>query len=128
MKITVTSIFVDNQEKALQFYTEILGFVIKNNIPMGEFKWLTVVSSEVQDGVELLLEPNNNPAALAFQTAIREQGIPVTMFYVTDIDTEYARLISAGVTFKMPPTLAGPVKIAVFDDTCGNWIQIYQMV
>ena len=92
-----------------------------------KFKWLTVVSPALPDGVELLLEPNNNPAALTFQKAIFEQGIPATAFNVDDIDEEYQRLLSLGVSFVTPPTEAGPVKIAVFNDTCGNLIQIYQV-
>ncbi|MFA6082939.1 VOC family protein [Mucilaginibacter sp.] len=127
MKITLTSVFVSDQEKALQFYTEVLGFIKKNEIPLGEFKWLTLVSPALPDGVELLLEPNNNPAASNYQKAIFEQGIPATAFYVDDIDEEYKRLLSLGVSFVTPPTEAGPVKIAVFNDTCGNLIQIYQM-
>lgn len=112
---------------AHQFYTEVLGFVTRHNIPMGEFKWLTLVSPDAPDGVELLLEPNNNIAASAFQASIFEQGIPATMFNVDDIDAEYARLVSLGVEFKTPPMQAGPVKMAVLNDTCGNWIQIIQM-
>jgi catechol 2,3-dioxygenase-like lactoylglutathione lyase family enzyme len=127
MKITLASVFVDDQDKALQFYTDVLGFIKKNEIPLGEFKWLTVVSPDLPDGVELLLEPNNNPAASTYQKAIFEQGIPATAFNVDDIDKEYERLLSLGVRFVTPPAQAGPVKNAVLDDTCGNLIQIYQL-
>ena len=126
MKITVSSLFVDDQEKALRFYTEILGFLKKTDIPMGEFKWLTVVSPEAPEGTELLLEPNDNPAAKTFQKAIYDQGIPATTFAVKDVRREYERLKSLGVAFDMEPTRAGPVTVAVFDDTCGNRIQIHE--
>lgn len=126
MRIKLTSVFVDDQDKALQFYTETLGFVKKIDIPVGKFKWLTVVSPEEPDSVELLLEPNDNPAAQTFQKAIFEQGIPCAMFAVDDIHAECARLKKLGVRFTMEPTQAGPVIIAVFDDTCGNLIQISQ--
>lgn len=126
MKIRVTSIFVDDQDKALAFYTEKLGFVKKQDVPLGEFKWLTVVSAEEPDGVELLLEPNDNPAASTFQRAIFQQGIPVAMFNVDDIQAEYERLKALGVRFTMEPTKNGPVTIAAFDDTCGNLIQMVQ--
>ena len=126
MKITVTSVFVDDQDKALKFYTEVLGFVKKREMPAGDYKWLTVVSPDVPDGVELLLEPNDNPAARTFQQAIYQQGIPAKSFGVDDIQTEYERLKQLRVTFAMEPTAAGPVTIAVFDDTCGNLIQITQ--
>ena len=126
MKITVSSLFVDDQEKALRFYTEILGFRKKTDIPMGEFKWLTVVSPEAPEGTELLLEPNDNPAAKTFQKAIYDQGIPATTFAVKDVQKEYERLKNLGVAFDMEPTRAGPVTVAVFDDTCGNRIQIHE--
>ncbi len=126
MKIVVTSIFVDDQDKALKFYTEVMGFVKKEDVPIGEFKWLTVVSPDAPDGVELLLEPNNNPAARTFQQAIFEQGIPLTSFGVDDVQKEYERMMSLGVEFHQPPTAMGPVTIAVLNDTCGNWIQIAQ--
>lgn len=126
MKITVCSVFVDDQEKALRFYTEVLGFVKKTDIPVGKFKWLTVVSPEAPDGPELLLEPNDNPAAATFQKAIHDQGIPAMTFSVDDVAKEYARLKALGVTFRMEPTKAGPATIAAFDDTCGNRIQIHQ--
>ena len=124
MKIIVTSIFVEDQDKALSFYTEALGFLKKEEIPVGDFRWLTVVSPDDQEGTELLLEPNDNPAAKAYQKAIFEQGIPATLFGVADIQSEYERLKNLGVQFNMEPTRAGDVTIAVFDDTCGNLIQI----
>jgi catechol 2,3-dioxygenase-like lactoylglutathione lyase family enzyme len=126
MKIKLTSVFVEDQDKALRFYTEVLGFVKKHDIPVGDFKWLTVVSPEGPDDLELLLEPNANPAAETYQKAIFEQGIPATAFVVDDIHSEFQRLQSAGVEFRTEPTTAGPVTIAVFDDTCGNLIQIMQ--
>lgn len=119
-------LFVHDQEKALEFYTEILGFLKKTDIPMGKFKWLTVVSPEAPDGTELLLEPNDNPAAKTFQKAIYDQGIPATTFAVQDVQKEYERLKKLGVAFDVEPTRAGPVTVAVFDDTCGNRIQIHQ--
>jgi catechol 2,3-dioxygenase-like lactoylglutathione lyase family enzyme len=127
MKIKLTSIFVKDQEKALQFYTRTLGFVKKSDISAGEYRWLTVVSPEESDGTELVLEPNTNPAARVFQEAIFNQGIPATMFFVDDIQKEYDRLKKRGVTFKSIPTIAGPATIAVFEDTCGNLIQISQV-
>ena len=127
MKIKLNSVFVNDQEKALKFYTEILGFVKKNDFQVGEFKWLTVVSPEGPDDIELSLEPNVNPAAKAYQKAIFEQGIPMTAFLIDDIQKEYKRLIQLGVVFTMKPkALEGGPIIAVFDDTCGNLIQIYQ--
>lgn len=118
---------IDNQDKALKFYTEILGFVLKRDIPLGEHKWLTVVSKEEQDGVELLLEPMGIPAAEVFQKALFDAGIPAIMFNVSDIQKEYERLQKAGVVFSMAPTRMGPSTIAVFRDTCGNNIQIVQV-
>ncbi len=126
MKIKLSSVFVDDQEKALKFYTEVLGFIKSKDVPVGQYKWLTVVSPENPDGVELLLEPSDNPATRAFKKAIYEQGIPLTAFAVDDLEQEYGRLKSLGVRFSMPPTEMGPTRIAVFDDTCGNYIQIYQ--
>ena len=126
MKIKLTSVFVDDQEKALRFYTEVLGFVKKRELPAGKFKWLTVVSPEDPGSVELLLEPNDNPAAKTFQEAIFKQAIPAKAFAVDDIQKEFERMTKMGVAFKMTPTQMGPVKIAVFDDTCGNLIQIVQ--
>ena len=127
MKIKPTSVFVDDQDKALQFYSEVLGFVKKQDFPVGEFKWLTVVSPEGPDDIELLLEPNDNPAAKTYQKAIFEQGIPLAAFAVDDIQKEYERMKHLGVVFTTEPTKTGPVTQAVFDDTCGNLIQLYQV-
>lgn len=127
MRINLTSVLVDDQDKALKFYTEILGFVKKTDIPVGDAKWLTVVSPEVPDGVELLLEPSDNPAAKTFKKSLFEQGIPLTSFAVDDIQQEYERLKILGVVFTMAPTQMGPATVAIFDDTCGNLIQIGQM-
>ena len=127
MRIRLNSVYVDDQDKALKFYTEVLGFVKKTEIPCGEVKWLTVVSPDEPDGTELVLEPSGNPAAQAFKKALFEQGIPLTAFAVDDVHTEHERMEKLGVRFKMKPTQAGPVTIAVFDDTCGNLIQIYQV-
>ncbi|MDG0875855.1 VOC family protein [Paenibacillus thiaminolyticus] len=126
MKIIVTSIFVQNQDKALEFYSEKLGFVKKEDVPMGKFRWITLVSPDDQDGTELLLEPNDHPAAKEYQKKLFAEGIPVTMFGVADIRKEYKRLMEKGVKFTMEPTEMGKVTIAVFDDTCGNLIQIVQ--
>jgi len=126
MKIYITSVFVDDQEKALKFYTEVLGFVKKIDLPVGEYRWLTVVSPEEPEGTELLLEPSDNPAAKAFKEAIHEQGIPLTSFAVEDIHGEYERLRDLGVDFAMAPMEMGEVTVAVFDDTCGNLIQLVQ--
>ncbi|RNB57369.1 VOC family protein [Brevibacillus gelatini] len=127
MRISLASIFVDDQDKAQKFYTDILGFVTKMDIPMGGARWLTVVSPEDPDGVQLVLEPNMNPAALAYQKAIFEQNIPATAFEVSDVHQEYERLTKLGVAFTQAPTKAGDVTLAVLNDTCGNLIQIYQM-
>jgi catechol 2,3-dioxygenase-like lactoylglutathione lyase family enzyme len=127
MKINLASVFVDDQDKALSFYTETLGFVKKTEIPAGEFKWLTVVSPEDPDGVELLLEPSDHPAVKPFKDAIAADGIPYTSFAVTDVHAEYERLSARGVKFVQQPTSIGPVTTAVFDDTCGNLIQIAAM-
>jgi catechol 2,3-dioxygenase-like lactoylglutathione lyase family enzyme len=126
MKIVITSVLVDDQEKALRFYTEVLGFRKKMDIPMGEYRWLTLVSPADPGGVELLLEPDQHPAAGPFKRALVEDGIPYTSFGVDDIQAEYSRLISAGVHFTQPPVAMGPVTTAVLDDTCGNLIQIAQ--
>jgi catechol 2,3-dioxygenase-like lactoylglutathione lyase family enzyme len=126
MRIVVTSVLVDDQAKAHRFYTDVLGFVTKNDIDMGEARWLTVVSADARDGVELLLEPDGHPAAKPFKDALVEDGIPYTSFGVDDIDAEYARLTALGVEFTQPPVQMGPVTTAVFDDTCGNLIQIAQ--
>jgi catechol 2,3-dioxygenase-like lactoylglutathione lyase family enzyme len=127
MKINLASVFVDDQDKALSFYTETLGFVKKNEVPVGEFKWLTVVSPEDPDGVELVLEPSDHPAVKPFKNAIVADGIPYTSFAVADVQAEYERLSARGVKFIQEPTSMGPVTTAVFDDTCGNLIQIAAM-
>ena len=125
MKIVVTSVFVDDQEKAVQFYTNVLGFTKKHDVPLGQhMRWLTVVSPGEPNGVELLLEPANHPAVAPFRDALVGDGIPWTSFGVDDIDAEHARLSKLGVRFTQPPTQMGPVTTAVFDDTCGNLIQI----
>jgi len=126
MKLYLTSVYVDDQDKALKFYTEVLGFMKKSDFPVGQFKWLTVVSPEEPDGVELLLEPNDNPATRPFQKALFEQGIAATSFAVSDIQKEYERMKDLGVAFSMPPTQMGPATVTVFDDTCGNLIQLAQ--
>lgn len=127
MKIGVCSVMVDDQDKALKFYTEILGFIKKTDVPMGEHKWLTVVSPEARDGVELLLEPMGFPPARVFQKELFDAGIPWTSFQVEDIQKEYERMLNVGVQFSMKPTKMGPVTVAVFNDTCGNNIQIAQL-
>lgn len=124
MKINVMSVMVDNQAKALRFYTEVLGFAKKREIPLGEHAWLTVVSPEDPDGTELSLEPDEHPAARPFKRALVEDGIPFTSFAVDDVAAEYERLVGLGVRFTQPPADMGPVTTAVFDDTCGNLIQI----
>ena len=126
IKIYVTSVPVEDQEKALNFYTSVLGFIKKKDIPLGEHKWLTVVSPEEQSGVELLLEPMEFEPAKLYQQALKEAGIPWTSFAVDDIDKEYGRLSQQGVEFSITPREAGTVKIAVLDDTCGNYIQLMQ--
>ena len=128
MRIQLNSILVDDQEKALRFYTEVLGFLKKRDIPVGEYRWITVVSPEGPDDVELVLEPNANPAAKTYQEALFAQGIPLTAFAVDDMAAEFARLTAKSVAFTRKPEQAGPVTIAVFADTCGNLIQIYQPV
>lgn len=125
MRINLSSIYVDDQDRALRFYTEVLGFVKSREIPVGEYKWLTVRSPEGGD-TELSLEPNANPAAKAYQEALMAQGIPITAFHTDDIQAEVRRLKAAGVKFTMEPTAMGPVTIAVLADTCGNLVQIYQ--
>lgn len=127
MKIKITSVFVRDQEAALKFYTEKLGFIKKADVSAGEYRWLTVVSPEEQDGTELLLEPNQNPAAKQYQEAIAKQGIPATQFYVDDIQKEYDRLKGLGVQFTTQLTTMPGATIAIFDDTCGNLIQILQL-
>jgi len=124
MRIVVTSVYVDDQAKALAFYTDVLGFVKKQDIPFGESRWLTVVSPDDPDGTELLLEPDNHPAAGPFKEALVEDGIPFTSFGVDDVHAECERLKGLGVRFTQDPVQMGPVTMAVFDDTCGNLIQI----
>ena len=128
MRIKYTSVYVSDQSKALKFYTEVLGFVKKADITAGKYRWLTVTSPEDQDGVELVLEPNENPAVKAYQEALFKQGTRATMFIVDDIQKEYERLKGLGVKFTMQPTkLPGtPSTIAVLDDTCGNLVQIHR--
>jgi len=127
MKINVTSVLVDEQAKALAFYTDVLGFVKKTDIPAGGARWLTVVSPEAPDGVELLLEPDAHPAARPFKEALVADGMPYTSFAVDDVQAEFDRLTALGVQFTQQPTEMGPVTTAVFDDTCGNLIQIAAM-
>ena len=124
MRINLTSVLVDDQEKALRFYTEVLGFVKKTEIPLGEHRWLTVVSPDDPDGTELLLEPDEHPAAKPFKEALVADGIPFTSFAVDDVHAEYERLRGLGVRFTQEPADMGPVTTAVLDDTCGNLIQI----
>ena len=124
LRIGLTSVLVDDQERALNFYTDILGFVKKEDIPMGEYRWLTVVSAADPDGVELVLEPDAHPAAKPFKDAMTRDGIPWTAFYVDDVAAEHERLEGLGVRFTQPPVDMGPVTVAVLDDTCGNLIQL----
>ena len=126
MRIHLTGVFVDDQRKALRFYTETLGFVVKHNIPVGEHAWITVVSEDAPDGTELLLEPDGHPAVGPYRKALMEDGIPSASFASDDIAAEHERLVARGVRFVQPPTDLGTVISAVFDDTCGNLIQITQ--
>ena len=126
MRIVLTSILVDDQEKAFRFYRDVLGFKLKEDIPMGAHRWLTLVSPEDEDGVELLLEPDQHPAAKPFKEALVADGIPCTSFAVEDVHKEHDRLRKLGVRFTQPPVAMGPVTTAVFDDTCGNLVQIAQ--
>jgi catechol 2,3-dioxygenase-like lactoylglutathione lyase family enzyme len=126
MKIVLTSVLVDDQEKALRFYRDVLGFQLKHDIPLGPHRWLTVVSPEQPDGVELVLEPDEHPAAKPFKSALVEDGIPCTSFGVEDVKREHERLTQLGVRFTQPPVNMGPVTTAVFEDTCGNLLQIAQ--
>jgi len=127
LKIKLNSVMVDDQDKALKFYTEVLGFAKGHDIDVGHgFRWITVLAQDGHPDVELALEPNANPAGKTFQAALFQQNIPATAFEVDDIDAEYRRLKALGVVFTTPPTQAGPVSIAVFADTCGNLLQIYQ--
>jgi catechol 2,3-dioxygenase-like lactoylglutathione lyase family enzyme len=127
MKINVATVLVDDQDKALRFYTEVLGFTKKTEIPLGTHRWLTVVSPEDPDGVELALEPDEHPAAKPYKDALVQDGIPFTSFAVEDVQREYERLSALGVRFTQEPLAAGPVTTAVLDDTCGNLIQIAAM-
>ena len=128
MRIYATGVFVDDQDKAEKFYTDVLGFKVKNNIPLGENRWLTVVSSEDPEGTELLLEPSDHPAVKPYKEALVSDGIPAHSFQVQDLDAERRRLGDLGVEFTVEPMDAGPVRMAVFDDTCGNLIQLIQMM
>lgn len=128
MKIYVTNVFVDDQDKAEKFYTDVLGFTVKNNIPLGGNRWLTVVSSEDPEGTELLLEPSDHPAVKPYKEALVSDGIPAHSFQVQDLDAERKRLGDLGVEFTVEPMDAGPVRMAVFDDTCGNLIQLTEMM
>lgn len=124
MRITLTSVFVDDQDRALSFYTEVLGFIKKTEVPLGNHRWLTVVSPEEPNGTELVLEPAGHPAVEPFRSALRDDGIPFTSFAVADVHEEFARLSEQGVRFTQQPTAMGPVTTAVLDDTCGNLIQL----
>jgi catechol 2,3-dioxygenase-like lactoylglutathione lyase family enzyme len=124
MRISLTSVLVDDQDRALNFYTEMLGFQKKTEVPLGEHRWLTVVSPDDPDGIELVLEPDAHPAAKVFKEALVRDGIPYTSFAVDDVAAEFARLTHLGVRFIQEPVDIGPVITAVFDDTCGNLIQI----
>jgi catechol 2,3-dioxygenase-like lactoylglutathione lyase family enzyme len=127
LTINVTSVYVDDQAKALSFYTDVLGFVKKTDVPAGGARWLTVVSPANPDGVELLLEPTGHPAAKVYKEALVADGIPFTQFAVEDVRAEFERLRAAGVRFVQEPTDLGPVAVAVFDDTCGNLIQLAEV-
>jgi catechol 2,3-dioxygenase-like lactoylglutathione lyase family enzyme len=127
MRINLASVLVDDQDKALRFYTEVLGFVKKTEVPLGEHRWLTVVSPEDPDGVELVLEPGDHPAVGPFKAALVADGIPFTSFAVSDVHAEFDRLKGLGVTFTQEPASMGPVTTAVLDDTCGNLLQIASM-
>ena len=127
MKIKLTSVHVDDQEKALRFYTEVLGFVKKTDFPAGEYRWLTVVSPEEPDGTELVLEPNDNPAAKTYQQALFEQKIPAAMFFTDDVQADYERIKSRGAEFIMGPKDTTGSIIAQVNDTCGNLIQLTQL-
>ena len=126
MRIHLSGVFVDDQQKALRFYTETLGFKLKHNIPLGDHAWITVVSEEAPEGTELLLEPDAHPAVRPFKRALVEDGIPSNSFAVDDVAAEHERLVARGVRFVQPPTDLGTVIVAVFDDSCGNLIQIQE--
>ena len=127
MKVRWTSVLVDDQKKALKFYTEILGFIKKTDVPMGEHSWLTVVSKEEPDGMEVVLEPMGFAPAKVYQKALKDAGIPLTMFHVDNVQSEFERLEKLGVKFSMKPTKMGPATLAVLDDSCGNNIQLVQV-
>ena len=126
MRIHLTSVLVDDQAKAERFYTDVLGFVVKEDVSLGAYRWLTVVSPDDPDGTELLLEPDAHPAAKPYKAALVDDGIPLTSFAVDDLEAEFTRLSDLGVRFTQPPTSMGPVSVAVLDDTCGNLIQLMQ--
>lgn len=128
MRIYITSVFVDSQQKALEFYTEKLGFVQKNDIPLGEYRWLSVVGKGEPDGTELLLEPAVHRAVAPYREALVSDGIPAASFQVDNLDEEYRRLVGVGVTFSQAPTDTGNVKMAVLDDTCGNLVQLIEII
>lgn len=128
MQVRLAGILVSDQDRALQFYTEVLGFQVKEDIPMGEHKWVTVVSPEDPNGVELVLEPVNFEPANVYQRALYDAGIPITAFHVKDIEATFERLAKLDVHFQMPPMDMGPVRLAVFDDTCGNLIQLVEAI
>jgi catechol 2,3-dioxygenase-like lactoylglutathione lyase family enzyme len=128
MKIYVTNVFVDDQDKAEAFYTDVLGFTVKHNVPVGENRWQTVVSAEDPDGPELLLEPSDHPAVPPYKEALVADGIPAHSFQVQDLNAEWQRLVALGVSFTVEPMEAGPVRMAIFDDTRGNLIQLIEMV
>ncbi|APE38583.1 bleomycin resistance protein [Nocardia mangyaensis] len=128
MRIGVTSIFVDDQDKAQAFYTDVLGFQLKDKVPLGAHSWLTVVSGADPDGTQLSLEPDEHPAAKAYKTALSADGIPVMAFTVDNVETEHRRLTDRGVEFTQAPLAMGPVVTAVFDDTCGNLVQLVSPV
>lgn len=127
MRIYITSVFVDDQQKALDFYSGKLGFRVKHDVPMGEHRWLTLVSAEEPGGTELLLEPSSHPAVGPYKAALMRDGIPAASFRVADLAAEHARLVAAGMRFTLAPMDAGPVRMAVLDDTCGNLIQLIEM-
>jgi catechol 2,3-dioxygenase-like lactoylglutathione lyase family enzyme len=127
MRLQTVSVFVDDQQRALDFYTGVLGFELAADVPLGEFRWLTVVSAEAPGGTQLSLEPKNHPAVPPFTAAIAADGIPFLQLGVDDIEAEHARLVAAGVTFTMPPTPMGPVIVAVLEDTVGNLLQLMQV-
>lgn len=128
MKLYTTSVFVDDQAHAHDFYTRVLGFLPKHDVPVGEDRWITVVSSEDPDGTELVLEPSHHPAKKAFKAALVKEGAPAAMFKVNDLDAEYRRLTDLGVKFSGQPQDGGTYRVAIFDDTCGNFIQLIQLV